>query len=610
MRLNGFLTMLFVSLNSLSLAWGNYETLIIDRPFQSSSKIVITKEEIAQTGSSNIAQVLEKIGGFSSVNGAFVTNQLYLRGGDSSHILVLLDGVPLYDATSPQRSLNINLLPLSLVERIEILKGSQVVTFGGQALIGVISIKTLSADPTYTSKVKADLGSLRKIDQAELELGHQKRLSENETFQAFLTWKDNQYRSPVVDSQNIYPDLKQSFDLGYFRKLDKFDWIVRARTSNQEREIISRTVDVKDFESINRVSSVSTILKARGETYLPSLSVSVAESLRAYLNEIDQSPNLPLFDEKYKGRLVYLSLSQPLYRHDTGLYTLGLSHANEYGDFEIAKTIPPGTNNRYYDERQEIFGASLLGSEKISDWLEVTAGMRYEKYTTPQEKNSYQLGFNIGESWKLEFAEGFKSPTLFQRFSPSYGNADLRAETAKTVSLEYTLNVDDYSLSLAPFFSQFEDLITITNQGFGLKYYNVSEARVAGLETLVRWRWSTVNFGINATYQEPEDLSANRWLIRRPFWLAGGYMNQQWNNQWSTGIDVSASGSREDFGASSTVRVKLKQYEVWGLNTGYQIQENLKSKFQVKNLFDRRYEESFSYLSEGRIFYAGLEWSH
>ncbi|MCE3009841.1 MAG: TonB-dependent receptor [Proteobacteria bacterium] len=608
MRLTRFFT-LFFSLISPLIALGSFETLIVDRPFQSSSKIVITKEEIAQSGSSNIAQLLEKLGGFSSVNGAFVTNQLYLRGGDSSHILVLLDGVPLYDATSPQRSLNINLLPLSLIERIEILKGSQVVAFGGQALIGVISIKTISADPSYTYKVKADLGSIRKVDQGELELGYQKRLSDTQTLQVFLTWKDNQYRSPVANSTRIYPDLKQSLDFGYFQSLAKYDWIVRARTSHQERDIISRTVDVKDFESINQVSSMSTILKSRGETYLPSLSFSVAESLRAYLNEIDQSPNLPLFDEKYKGRLVYMSLSQPLYRHDTGLYTLGLSHANEYGDFEIAKTIPPGTNDRYYDERQEIFGASLLGSEKISDWLEVTAGMRYEKYTTPQEKNSYQLGFNFGESWKLEFAEGFKSPTLFQRFSPSYGNSSLRAETAKTVSLEYSLNIDDYSLSIAPFYSQFEDLITITNQGFGLKYYNVSEARVTGLETLVRWRWSQFIFGVNATYQEPEDLSAQRWLIRRPFWLAGGYVTQQWNAKWRTGLDVSASGAREDFGASSTVRVKLKQYEVWGLTADYQMREGLKSKFQIKNIFDERFEESFSYLSEGRTVYAGLEWT-
>lgn len=627
-----FITSLFVGLIlPLSLcaqAPVEFESTTIEKPLQSATRITITKEEIKASGAQEISELLEKNAGISTVSGAFISNQLYLRGGDASQILVLLDGAPFYDASSSLRTIDINVVPLSLVEKVEVIKGSQVVSFGGQALSGVISITTIDDTPSYRNKITLRGGSLdrdrkqanldlQQLDQKEFEAGLNRSLSETTSVQFFSTWKDNDYSSPVKNSTQVYPNLRRSVDLNALTRSEKYNLVSRARYYQQNRNILARSSDTPDYEQTVEVSALSFVLKSKESVQLPSAYVSIVDSLRSY--QAHQPLNFgfgPIspFDETYQGTLLMAGAQQTLTKSETFDLNLSLSHANELGHFTFNRSsmfFPPATTIPAviadFEKRQEINGLSLLSTYKASESLILSSGLRTEQYAGTDSGLSYQAGLAWKDMFRLELAQGFKAPTLFQRFSPEYGNTNLEPETAQTLSLEYSHNTENYSVSFAPFFTKTTDLIVATGPSGSLRYQNLDEAQVLGAETLVRYSKDGYRSGLNFTYQEPKDVTDKTWLVRRPRWLAGAYMSKTFHS-FDLGLDFRAVGSRKDLGSSGSSRVTLPEYSLWNISSHYRMSESLTARAQLRNIFDTRFEESFGYRSEGFVAYLGIEW--
>ena len=109
-----------------------------------SSLTVITGEELVRTGKTFVLDALESVLGLSTVRngGPGAAASVSVRGANSEHTLFLLDGLELNDPINPSRSYDVSHLPLSQVERIEILRGPQGLLYGSDALGGVINIIT------------------------------------------------------------------------------------------------------------------------------------------------------------------------------------------------------------------------------------------------------------------------------------------------------------------------------------------------------------------------------------------------------------------------------------------------------------------------------------
>lgn len=117
---------------------------------------IITQQQIQQGGGKDLAQLLNEQTGIT-VNGANSNGgkdkSLYLRGASDKYTLILLNGLPLNDPSTPGGTYDIRLIPLASIERIEILKGSQSVLYGSNAVAGVINIITKQAN---SSKIQAN----------------------------------------------------------------------------------------------------------------------------------------------------------------------------------------------------------------------------------------------------------------------------------------------------------------------------------------------------------------------------------------------------------------------------------------------------------------------
>jgi vitamin B12 transporter len=104
---------------------------------------IITQEQLQKSFGKSLGEVLNQQPGLI-INGAdnnLGTNQtVYTRGASSANTLIMLDGVPLYDASGISNEFDLNNFALDNIERIEILKGSQSTLYGSDAVAGVINI--------------------------------------------------------------------------------------------------------------------------------------------------------------------------------------------------------------------------------------------------------------------------------------------------------------------------------------------------------------------------------------------------------------------------------------------------------------------------------------
>ena len=113
---------IFLFLITLSLQVFSIQELqlnIIDQNFNSSNKITITAEQIKKSHATNLPQLLSSQANISVASTSFQPNSIYLRGGDSSHVLILIDGVPSYDPSTVQRTVNLGNLNLQSIQKIK-----------------------------------------------------------------------------------------------------------------------------------------------------------------------------------------------------------------------------------------------------------------------------------------------------------------------------------------------------------------------------------------------------------------------------------------------------------------------------------------------------------
>ena len=136
-----------------------------------SSIFILDREEIRLRGiRSAIDAISSSPGVTTKKNGSFGgVGSVRIRGASSSQTLVLIDGIPVNDASSPGGGYNFEYLDTSNIDRIEVLRGSQSTLWGSDAIGGVVNIYTKSAEKNSINLL-SEIGSfgLRKINS---ELG-------------------------------------------------------------------------------------------------------------------------------------------------------------------------------------------------------------------------------------------------------------------------------------------------------------------------------------------------------------------------------------------------------------------------------------------------------
>ncbi|MEP6467880.1 MAG: TonB-dependent receptor plug domain-containing protein, partial [Parafilimonas sp.] len=144
---------------------------------------VITQQQLQQNSSHSLGEILNQQTGIT-VTGSTATpgtNQsVFVRGASAGNTLILIDGVPVYDASGVSSEFDINYININQVERIEILKGAQSTLYGSDAVAGVINIiMKKNTDKPIAGFADVSAGSFGTINTAAGMSGTLKKFQYN-----------------------------------------------------------------------------------------------------------------------------------------------------------------------------------------------------------------------------------------------------------------------------------------------------------------------------------------------------------------------------------------------------------------------------------------------
>lgn len=578
----------------------SFETVVEDVVFNTSSRVIIDEKTIQDSRAPNVTSLLATQANVTITNTPFQPNSIYIRGGDSSHVLILVDGVPFYDASTIQRTFNLNSLNIKSIRRIEIIKGSQTVLYGGQALSGVIKIDTIPQDFVTKTGLQAALGTQNKMD---LSFVHTQALSPEDVVIArgHGSWKDA--KSPVFSSTATYPRHSNSGDVTYAWKGSLEGSLKLSHIQERNYSATSgagfQILDTNDFVQFSQQLGVSANLRLTEGAWSPQLSLSTQNSVREFDQPVGPTnPNLA--DQDYNATLRTARLWATPFKLDSLSFLTGLSYTFE--DF-VAKDLGVELANAFSEQR----GLYAKLDYDIAQNFELSIGGRIENWDHQNAVSTYQAGLTLFEKTKLEISTGYKVPSLFQLYS-SYGNPDLKEERASQYSLSQELDLSPtQGLSMTVYTSQFSNLITTVPVAGGLRYANVNKVEARGVELTYRFLSSSTS-SVVATYgyQEAKDIGSGRWLTRRPMVNGSLRYSQNWGAHAGV-FELLGAGEKLDRTGTSTYSF-LPGYLVANATYNYTLSEQASFYARLDNLLDHRYQETFSFYTEGLTAQLGAEY--
>lgn len=569
---------------------------------------VLTAADLARLQGPDITRALEQVPGLtlSRNGGPGAFTAVRLRGSDSEQVLVLIDGVRVEDVAAPGAGFDFGTLTTGGIERIDVLRGSNSVTWGSAALGGVIAIQTRELNGFEASAEGGSRGSFAGEAAAGLA---------DDKYALSLTGGYTTTDGVSAAAVGTEPDGLRQWRLGGKARLELapgLSFVANARYADTRTEIDGYPApnytfaDTPEYQ-ITRQLSGRAGLRWQGDWLTLNTGFALSDTKRDYYDPtFGTAPSYG-----YRGRSHRADL--------TGRAQLPANFALDFGA-DSEWTRYSGTFDARQSARQTS-GHAMLGWYTPN--ISLAAGLRYDDHsrfgnaTTLGANGTVRLAPNL--RLRASYGEGFKAPTLFQLLS-DYGNAALRPERSRSydAGLEYksgpvtaavTLFRRD-SRNLIAFVSCFGETSAIcTGRPFGT-YDNVGKARAEGAEAELTLKPSaTFTLRSFYTYTKARNLTPGSAqfgndLARRPrhaLTLSGDWETPL--AHLALGADLRLISNSFD-NASNTVR--LEGGPVATLRASLPVHDKVTLYARVENLFDNRIPTAAGYSAVGRGAFAGL----
>ena len=593
---------------------------------------VIDQQQLQRNSGKSLTELLNTqagiiVNGSSNVLG---TNQdVYVRGAAAGKTLILLDGVPVYDASGISGAYDLNLISVDQVERVEILKGSQSTLYGSDAIAAVINIiskkggakkinvtANLAAGSYNTFKGMAGVNGT--VKNTSYNVQYSKLYSKGFSTAQYQTGIDN-FDRDGMDENVLRANISQKIN-------EKF--VVRANSQFSDYKTDADAGPFKDDADYTIKNKNSLV--GFGADY--TLGKSVLHFNYNY-NKINR---VYLDDSASRGGFAYYS---------KGDYT-GKSHFAElYSNIAVTKHIDVlvGADYRNHLSDQSYKSVSMFGpyastplsadSVKVKQFgaytsivikdiagFNVELGGRYNNFN--KYGNVFTFSFNpsyvIKNSIKIfaNISSGFKAPSLYQVYSV-YRPAVGELSPEKSLSFEGGIQYYKNNVNLrAVYFSRniTNNIVFVnTNTGPAYGYYtNADKQKDNGIELE-----ASVDFGkvtLNANYVNLDGKIETKTgtkdttffnLYRRPRQTINLNVGIELCKNWNVNIGVQSISKRYE-AVYNGAPIEMPAYYVWNLYSTYSITKNVKTFVDLKNITDEKYSEVRGYNSRRFNFMAGV----
>lgn len=490
---------------------------------------VVTAEDIQNLGAANVTDALQLATNINLSKAGMTGNQVSIRGMDTAHSLILIDGrrMAAEDANSTANVYELNRVNVNDIERIEIVRGSGSALYGSEALGGVINIITKKSSTPKTT-VGFNTGTEEKGTYFRYDSGKQGKLTISTA--ARLTDVRSQH-ADNADSTNMhgpkrYLDFKADYDLGHNRGLS-FDmsFLKEQLKEYYDDDFSARTPIIDQKEWFDNTRS------AYGLTYYGHDTKNDYQ-LRAYYNILKKESRKRNngawkdFDHMhYETFVIDGKNSSKL--DDKHLLTYG----GEYRyNFARSTRMGGGGDNIYTDE---YLGLSKIGSEKsldtyaayiqdewqVSDKFFVIPAIRYDYHSSFGSNVSPKLGmtYNLSDNsrFKANYGKSYRAPTISllyyemtrnmgRKTVQVLGNPNLNPEKSTSFDISFEAEKNNNWSKLTYFNNSVDNLITSetllsTPTHTIARYINVDKAQINGVEAELGRRFND-HWSVKATY--------------------------------------------------------------------------------------------------------------
>ena len=587
-----------------------------------SSTSVITAEDIQRRQITSVAEALRTLPGVDVVRtgGPGNVTTVFIRGANSDHTKVLLDGIPLNDPISVGRLFDFSTLSVDNIERIEVIRGPQSVLYGSDAIGGVIQIITRKGSGPARTRYGAMGGSFGTSQQSlNLSGGNSQIYSswggsyyDTRGFSAAdkrlgNTEKDPSHLGTLAGRMGWTPF--ENFDIDFVFRLNRVD--VKIDDGGGPGQ------DDPNQSNFNEQIATRTQIRYEGpeEIWEQRFSYSTAHHNRKNLDPTDPLHPLDSFFSNFNGFTQLVDWQHRLDLTENNTLVFGASYQQEDGDSRFTGTSMFGPFDGMMSNRQIRDTAVYLQDQvQLADRWFFTAGTRQDHYNLAGTANTYRLTnlFRLpGTETALRgsLGTGFKSPTIFQLYDPFSGNLALQPEESKgwDVGLEQPLFDGDLVLATTYFRNDFDNLIDFDPGTFA--YFNIASALSTGVEVSAFARLTESSEAtLTYTHLDTLDRATDLPLLRRPGNRVSLALNRRF---WSDRLNASTTfiyvdnRPDRDFTQFPAPLVTLSKYLVVNAALTWQATPNWQWFIRGDNLTNEVYQEAFGFGTPGVSGFAG-----
>ena len=520
---------------------------------------------------------------------------LFLRGSDSSHTLVIIDGITMNDPSNPNRQFDLGRLSLNNIERIEILKGSQGLLYGSNAIGGVILITTKKGQQDFTGSAQLDYGTFKTFNSA---INVQKKIN-----QTAMSFGIDHLKTDGFSAANS--NLNPNADNDGEKRTTLSTGLIQGLGEKSEILLNYRGVfDVADLDKGGGAGNDDTNdSQSSEEHYLKA----------GYNHNWSNAETQFALTRSTHHRTIKIL---PDYANPADSSNTTKGEINSVAINHTQYTTTQLTQNINFDYTHE--------EDQLDNFNENLSLFLYNRYEI--DANIFNLGFRIDSNkffgehltykaaylhnfdsalFKMSYSTGFRAPRLNQLHDPTYGNKNLNPEVSKSAEIGFEIPFVIHVNTATVFYTELDnrlsyDPITFINQNRGT-------ARIIGFENVFDTTLSPdMTLGIATTWLSAKDLTTKQKLARRPNFNARIVFKYKKEKHALT-LESEFTGSRADIDNLGNP-VNIGQHLVNNFNYAYSFTEKFSTYAKVKNILDKDYEYIYGYGTGGRAATLGLKY--
>jgi vitamin B12 transporter len=569
-----------------------------------SSVSVITRQDIDKAQATTLADLLQGETGFEfgRNGGPGTVTSFFLRGQNSTNVALMIDGVRVQ--ADSIGSLTQTDLPLSQIERIEILRGGAGALYGDAAIGGAINV--------YTRKGKGQMAPYGSVSYGtyntrDLSVGYGGEVDGKSLDLNAGTTKSDGFSS-MNKRQNTNTDpadngySKNNASLRFEDKLTQNLRLgVRVATSTSATSYDKNDLNAYSLKTTNDTYSVYARQQVN-QVWFSTLDLAHAE-----LKYEDLKNGSPYPANSFTSS--YLNGKQNAIRWGN-VYELSQAHKASFGIDVLKDDYDASGNNGYIINRNT--NGYYGGLTSVFDDLTLQANVRRDQididYTAYGSLSNARIGatstllgagYQLNSAWRLTgtASTGFRAPTAYDIST----NALVKQEEFK--SEEAGVVYSDVNT-----FARLVYFKTTTQSAIGYDIndaaVNIGETRVDGLEANLRTNWRGHSIKLSLVQQNPWSITDHEQLGRRAKHYGSADISRPFMG-YEVGTRLYAAGERKDSHYNTHM---LAGYSTWSFYASRKIDNEWTARVKLENAFDRQYQLAYGYNTPGRGIYANLQY--